>query len=66
MFPERQAWPHGKWGDEVAYLDEVFKPADYETSGYVIGKIKRRTLVSLHGTPDAQADEADGVESIRR
>lgn len=40
LFPDRQVFPHGRWGDEVAYLDELF-PEDegFETSGYVIGKI---------------------------
>eukprot|EP00842_Homolaphlyctis_polyrhiza_P002016 jgi/Hompol1/2815/HPOL_003031-RA len=39
LFPERQAWPHGKWGDEVAYLDGLFPSDQFDTSGYVVGKI---------------------------
>ncbi|KAL2916542.1 spermidine resistance protein [Polyrhizophydium stewartii] len=39
LFPERQAWPHGKWGDEVAYLDNIFPSDSFDTSGYVVGKI---------------------------
>ncbi|KAH6562093.1 hypothetical protein BASA50_004173 [Batrachochytrium salamandrivorans] len=39
LFPERQAWPHGRWGEEVAYLDTIFPDDQYDTSGYVVGKI---------------------------
>ncbi|KAI8906827.1 S-adenosylmethionine decarboxylase proenzyme [Gorgonomyces haynaldii] len=39
LYPERQEWPHGKWGDEVAYLDDIFPSNQFDTSGYVLGKI---------------------------
>ncbi|KAJ3126864.1 spermidine resistance protein [Nowakowskiella sp. JEL0407] len=39
MFPEKQAWPHGKWGDEVAYMDSILPQSEYKTAGYVVGKI---------------------------
>ncbi|KAI8813331.1 adenosylmethionine decarboxylase [Cladochytrium replicatum] len=63
MFPEKQAWPHGKWGDEVVYLDKVFKPAGYETGGYVIGKINDEHWCLYMATPGTQADESDGAEN---
>ncbi|KXS13550.1 hypothetical protein M427DRAFT_113356 [Gonapodya prolifera JEL478] len=39
MFPAKQKWPHGNWGDEVLYLDTIFQPEHFHTSGYVVGKI---------------------------
>ncbi|KAJ3339803.1 spermidine resistance protein [Gonapodya sp. JEL0774] len=39
MFPAKQKWPHGNWGDEVLYLDTIFRPEHFHTSGYVVGKI---------------------------
>ncbi|KAL5031982.1 hypothetical protein BDV3_000408 [Batrachochytrium dendrobatidis] len=39
LFPERQSWPHGKWNDEVSYLDTIFPNDCFDTSGYVVGKI---------------------------
>lgn len=39
MFPERQIFPHGKWSNEVEFLDAIFPATDFETSPYVVGKI---------------------------
>lgn len=39
LYPDRQEWPHGKWDEEVNYLDDIFKPDSFETSGYVLGKV---------------------------
>ncbi|KAI9327412.1 adenosylmethionine decarboxylase [Zopfochytrium polystomum] len=40
LYPDRQLWPHGRWGDEVAYMDDLFSSdRGYETSGYVVGKV---------------------------
>jgi S-adenosylmethionine decarboxylase len=39
LFPDKQEFPHGKWGDEVEYLDKFFPENDFDTAGYVIGKV---------------------------
>ncbi|KAJ3315608.1 spermidine resistance protein [Boothiomyces sp. JEL0838] len=51
LFPERQEFPHGKFGDEVAYLDNIFVPMSFETSGYVVGKINGDHWCLYVGTP---------------
>ncbi|KAJ3050171.1 spermidine resistance protein, partial [Quaeritorhiza haematococci] len=69
MFPERQMWPHGKWGDEVAYMDDLFeKPTEdgkkiYETAAYVVGKINGDHWCLYMVTPtDRVADPDDDEE----
>ena len=39
LYPERQAFPHGKWSDEVTFLDAIFPCDAFDTSGYVVGKL---------------------------
>ncbi|KAJ3415942.1 spermidine resistance protein [Chytridiales sp. JEL 0842] len=56
LFPEKQAWPHGRWGDEVNYLDELFPSESYETGGYVVGKINGDHWCMYMATPRAQDD----------
>ncbi|KAI8824080.1 adenosylmethionine decarboxylase [Fimicolochytrium jonesii] len=62
LFPEKQAWPHGRWGDEVAYLDKILPDTDYETSGYVIGKVNGDHWCLYMATPLRLSLDLDGVE----
>ncbi|KAI9096188.1 S-adenosylmethionine decarboxylase [Phlyctochytrium arcticum] len=39
LFPEKQIYPHGRWGDEVDYLDKLFLEDEFETAAYVVGNI---------------------------
>jgi S-adenosylmethionine decarboxylase len=64
LFPEKQAWPHGRWGDEVNYLDELFPSDSYETSGYVVGKINGDHWCLYTATPRILNE--DGVELVER
>ncbi|KAJ3328852.1 spermidine resistance protein [Blyttiomyces sp. JEL0837] len=62
LFPEKQLWPHGRWGDEVAYLDELFPAESFETSGYVVGKINGDHWCLYMATPIVTHLDEDGVE----
>ncbi|KAI8897073.1 S-adenosylmethionine decarboxylase [Globomyces pollinis-pini] len=53
LFPERQEFPHGKWGDEVAYLDNIFPSPVFDTAGYVIGKVNGDHWCLYLGTPNS-------------
>ncbi|KAJ3353919.1 spermidine resistance protein [Entophlyctis luteolus] len=66
LFPEKQIYPHGKWGDEVAYLDGLFPDASYETSGYVVGKVNGDHWCLYTATPHVKILNEDGDEmSVR-
>ncbi|TPX59892.1 adenosylmethionine decarboxylase [Powellomyces hirtus] len=62
LFPEKQAWPHGRWGDEVAYLDKILPDDEFETAGYVIGKINGDHWCLYMATPLRLSLDLDGVE----
>ncbi|KAJ3287998.1 spermidine resistance protein [Borealophlyctis nickersoniae] len=62
LFPEKQAWPHGRWGDEVSYLDELFPADTFETAGYVLGKINGDHWCLYMATPLQLSLDLDGVE----
>ncbi|KAI9203369.1 adenosylmethionine decarboxylase [Polychytrium aggregatum] len=71
LFPEKQLWPHGRWGDEVAYLDDMFPAAEYETGGYVVGKINgdhwclyMATMLPREAACAAAEEEASETSSI--
>ncbi|KAJ1554913.1 spermidine resistance protein [Nowakowskiella sp. JEL0078] len=65
MFPEKQSYPHGKWGDEVAYMDSIMTKPDFVTAGYVIGKINgdhwclfmASSTEEIDENPDEQEDD---------
>ncbi|KAJ3139077.1 spermidine resistance protein [Physocladia obscura] len=60
LFPERQIYPHGKWGDEVTYLDGLFPDDTYETSGYVVGKVNGDHWCLYTATPLCKVLNEDG------
>ncbi|KAJ3021087.1 spermidine resistance protein [Thoreauomyces humboldtii] len=62
LFPEKQSWPHGRWGDEVAYLDEILPEDEFETAGYVIGKVNGDHWCLYMATPLQLSLDLDGVE----
>ncbi|KAJ3212492.1 AMP deaminase, partial [Clydaea vesicula] len=63
LFPEKQIFPHGKWGDEVTFLEEVFPRDLYETAGYVIGKINGDHWCLYTATPiDPGLDNDNGED----
>ncbi|KAI9352845.1 S-adenosylmethionine decarboxylase [Obelidium mucronatum] len=62
LFPERQVYPHGKWGDEVMYLDTLFPEDGYETSGYVVGKVNGDHWCMYTATPLVKVLNEDGDE----
>ncbi|KAJ3019775.1 UNVERIFIED_CONTAM: spermidine resistance protein [Siphonaria sp. JEL0065] len=62
LFPERQVYPHGKWGDEVLYLDTLFPEDGYETSGYVVGKVNGDHWCMYTATPLVKVLNEDGDE----
>ncbi|KAJ3071382.1 spermidine resistance protein [Podochytrium sp. JEL0797] len=66
LFPERQVYPHGKWGDEVAYLDGVFdeEEGSWETSGYVVGKVNGDHWCMYQATPLVKVLNANGDEVL--
>ncbi|KAJ3164877.1 spermidine resistance protein [Irineochytrium annulatum] len=64
LFPDKQIFPHGRWGDEVAYLDELFPKARFETSAYVVGKINSDHWCLYMGTPLRTTLDPDGVEVV--
>ncbi|KAJ3067926.1 spermidine resistance protein [Rhizoclosmatium hyalinum] len=64
LFPERQIYPHGKWGDEVNYLDSLFPEENYETSGYVVGKVNGDHWCMYQATPLVKVLNEDGDELV--
>ncbi|KAJ3038471.1 spermidine resistance protein [Rhizophlyctis rosea] len=62
LYPEKQAWPHGRWSDEVGYLDKMFPNDTYETSGYVLGNINGDHWCLYMCTPLGAGLDLDGVE----
>ncbi|KAJ3237530.1 spermidine resistance protein [Chytriomyces hyalinus] len=63
LFPERQIYPHGKWGDEVAYLEKLFPEDSYDTSGYVVGKVNGDHWCLYTATPcEEKSLNEDGDE----
>ncbi|KNC95809.1 S-adenosylmethionine decarboxylase proenzyme [Spizellomyces punctatus DAOM BR117] len=62
LFPEKQVWPHGRWGDEVSYLDKLFCKDEFETAGYVLGKINGDHWCLYMCTPHRLSLDLDGVE----
>ncbi|KAI8611870.1 S-adenosylmethionine decarboxylase, partial [Chytriomyces sp. MP71] len=55
LFPEKQIYPHGRWGDEVAYLDKLFPRQNYDTSGYVVGKVNGDHWCLYTATPSEES-----------
>ncbi|KAI8927810.1 S-adenosylmethionine decarboxylase [Entophlyctis helioformis] len=64
LFPERQAWPHGKWGDEVAFLDNIFPDDQFDTSGYVVGKINGDHWCLYVATPCGMDMDGNPIKSL--
>ncbi|KAJ3157628.1 spermidine resistance protein [Geranomyces variabilis] len=62
LFPEKQTWPHGRWGDEVDYLDKLLPEDEFETAGYVIGKVNGDHWCLYMATPLRLRLDLDGVE----
>ncbi|KAJ3180004.1 spermidine resistance protein [Geranomyces variabilis] len=62
LFPEKQTWPHGRWGDEVDYLDKLLPEDEFETAGYVIGKVNGDHWCLYMATPLRLSLDLDGVE----
>ncbi|KAI9005378.1 S-adenosylmethionine decarboxylase [Gaertneriomyces semiglobifer] len=62
LFPDKQHWPHGRWGDEVEYLDKLFPEETYETGGYVVGKVNGDHWCLYTASPLTLTLDGDGVE----
>ncbi|KAI8850327.1 S-adenosylmethionine decarboxylase [Chytridium lagenaria] len=64
LFPEKQIWPHGRWGDEVAFLDELLPSSSFETSAYVVGKINGDHWCLYTASPRKTHLDQDGIEIL--
>ncbi|TPX37731.1 adenosylmethionine decarboxylase [Synchytrium microbalum] len=64
LFPDKQVWPHGKWGDEVVYLDYLFPSSQYNTAGYVVGKVNGDHWCCYLASPITQSDCDENPEPI--
>ncbi|KAJ3099100.1 spermidine resistance protein [Phlyctochytrium planicorne] len=62
FFPEKQLFPHGRWGDEVAYLDELLPSTTFDTSAYVVGKINGDHWCLYTASPKKTHLDQDGIE----
>lgn len=63
LYPDRQEWPHGKWEDEVGYLDDMFPSNAFEASGYVLGKINGNHWCLYIATPGGIDCNGDALDS---
>ena len=61
LFPEKQVYPHGRWDNEVSFLDHLFPETQFDTSGYVVGKVNRDHWCLYLATPISGTDD-DGKD----
>ncbi|TPX47509.1 adenosylmethionine decarboxylase [Synchytrium endobioticum] len=63
LFPDKQIFPHGRWDDEVSYLDYLFPQSQYNTAGYVVGKVNGDHWCCYLATPRSVSadDYGDGL-----
>ncbi|KAJ3094913.1 spermidine resistance protein [Phlyctochytrium bullatum] len=64
FFPEKQVFPHGRWGDEVNYLDDLLPSSQFDTSAYVVGKINGDHWCLYTATPKKIHVDQNGVEFV--
>ncbi|KAJ3216311.1 spermidine resistance protein [Dinochytrium kinnereticum] len=62
LFPDKQLFPHGRWGDEVTYLDNLLPSDTFDTSAYVVGKINGDHWCLYTASPKKTHLDQDGIE----
>lgn len=64
LFPDRQQYPHGRWGDEVAFLDGLFDKDGWDTAGYVVGRVNGDHWCLYVAAPGGDDDDVE-VENTK-